>query len=233
MELHWTFTYEPGLEFEFNGDDDVWVFINGELAMDLGGVHGPTPASFDVDDIAGDLNLERGREYSFDLFYAERHTVQSTIRITTNIIGPPSTLRLYPKPGAPNTATNRPYPPLTIVNAGETIPVYAHVFDSAGQWRPEYDSLVEWSLVDTLGNPGLSTQRGAGTTLTPTEAYGHVTIVATFANPDFPDQVERATLSVYVRPGDPHHLDIQRDSTITSRRDDDSFMSLTLQESQY
>jgi fibro-slime domain-containing protein len=85
FELHTRFTYKGGEVFQFTGDDDLFVFINKRLAMDLGGVHGPESAQADLDDLAQDLEIVVGNIYDLDFFFAERHTTQSTFRIDTTI----------------------------------------------------------------------------------------------------------------------------------------------------
>jgi len=83
--VHSTFTYQGGETFNFTGDDDVFVFINHKLAIDLGGVHGAAPASINLDAQQAQLGLTQGGTYDFDFFYAERHTVLSDMKITTSI----------------------------------------------------------------------------------------------------------------------------------------------------
>lgn len=84
-ELHTKFVYGGGEIFTFTGDDDLWVFFNGKLAIDLGGVHGAEDQTVGLDAKAGELGLAKGGTYSLDLFFAERHTSQSEFRIDTTI----------------------------------------------------------------------------------------------------------------------------------------------------
>ena len=81
-EIATSFTYQGGETFSFTGDDDVWVFINNQLAVDLGGVHSARNGSVNLDT----LGLLAGNDYSFNLFFAERHTTESNFKIETSIL---------------------------------------------------------------------------------------------------------------------------------------------------
>ena len=70
-------------QLDFSGDDDVWVFVNGKRAIDLGGCHGATPGSFvlngTLDSKTGvkynsTYDLYEGGIYPISFFHAERHT---------------------------------------------------------------------------------------------------------------------------------------------------------------
>ena len=84
LQAHSAFDYAPGDHFSFTGDDDVWVFLNRRLAIDLGGVHESQSADVDLDAAAAKLGITPGNRYDFDLFFAERHTDSSdfTLRST-------------------------------------------------------------------------------------------------------------------------------------------------------
>lgn len=102
-EVRRWFELHGGELLTFTGDDDVWVFVNGKLALDIGGVHAiekrtirlNTDGSVDckigepgVFDSLTDcevpsrpLGLVPGNVYEIALFHAERHTSESNFRL--------------------------------------------------------------------------------------------------------------------------------------------------------
>ncbi|MCL2207048.1 MAG: fibro-slime domain-containing protein [Fibromonadales bacterium] len=81
FESHAEFTYEKGQEFFFRGDDDIWVYMNNQLVVDLGGVKLAAPGYVNLDS----LGLVEGEKYPIDIFFCDRRTTMSNVRIATSM----------------------------------------------------------------------------------------------------------------------------------------------------
>lgn len=90
--------------FKFEGDDDVWVFLNNKLILDIGGLHEMLTGYFTInsdntittytqdklssDEMTkrtyslSDFGIKKGDIVNLDFFYAERSTTESNMRIT-------------------------------------------------------------------------------------------------------------------------------------------------------
>lgn len=87
MEGHGQFIFntDDNLYFRFEGDDDVYLFINNKLVMDIGAAHSITKSTFNLNDYIKECGLKDGEMYDFDFYYMERHSYGANIRIETNI----------------------------------------------------------------------------------------------------------------------------------------------------
>lgn len=81
FELHMTFVYREGDVFNFTGDDDLFVYIDDKLVIDLGGAHSPMSGAVNLDE----LGLVPGQEYPIDFFHAERAQYESNFHIETSL----------------------------------------------------------------------------------------------------------------------------------------------------
>jgi fibro-slime domain-containing protein len=113
-ETHFWFEYQGGEQFEFIGDDDLWVFVNRKLAIDLGGLHESQTGTFVLDadtDGAGadtadgtaavttphvsearNLGLSVGGVYEVALFHAERNECGSNFKLTLRDFNKPKSV---------------------------------------------------------------------------------------------------------------------------------------------
>lgn len=210
MELHWPFIMHPNQTFEFSGDDDVWVFIDDRLVMDIGGIHTEQSGSFNT----SDLYLENGETYTLSFFYAERHTSQSHIQIITDVLAP-SPEKLFINLGTDDT-----------VQAGEALTLTATIRNSDSDEIPlnTLEGTLEWGLIDDFNSDSTFIRVNDGEyRFTPTDAYTTARIWSTYADYIDAYSVVRMTdtAEVIVLPGSPSQLVVEpTDDSTTSLRDD-------------
>lgn len=100
---------KENIKFNFSGDDDVWVFIDGQLVLDIGGDHGVVTGNIDFAEKKATVssvknassygvtpNVEKSfptelntndyftKEHTLTMFYMERGLWESNMKITFN-----------------------------------------------------------------------------------------------------------------------------------------------------
>ena len=118
MSLAGNFIMPPGgqyngkdVTFQFSGDDDMWVFVDGVLIMDIGGIH--NPVSGEINFTTGEVTVHGAAQenfkekykritgkdwddsdfsnHDFRVFYMERGGMYSNLEVTFNLPLTPAT----------------------------------------------------------------------------------------------------------------------------------------------
>lgn len=94
------------IQFTFSGDDDVWVYVDGNLALDVGGAHGRVDGKLDFSNMTAtvsktkvsqgssvegtdidstfELSGSNTDEHTLTMFYMERGMWESNMKVTFN-----------------------------------------------------------------------------------------------------------------------------------------------------
>lgn len=163
MKISAQFQYVKGQYFEFRGDDDVWVFINNKLVVDIGGCHSPVEDAVDLDT----LGLVEGETYPFHIFFSERNATGSNFKMRTSI----------------NLETEKTYYPVEIPTKDGTI--------SYEIWQMIADKSLSCDVssvtkIDTVPAASMFLLKGGnlpaeGVTLNPGLNYGGIQVTETMS----------------------------------------------------
>ncbi|MFP4015287.1 MAG: hypothetical protein ACLFVQ_14455, partial [Chitinispirillaceae bacterium] len=134
----------------------------------------------------------------------------------------PASMVLYPQEGDPENQI--PLPDRDTLAAGESIEIFAKLFNGKDEWLEEYesaDSLVSritWQLSDD--DATLESSNGNSTSFSSTVAHKTYTVTGVYT---YRGLTVAKSIEIFVKPGPADHFDIQPDSVVTSLYSEDDF----------
>jgi len=209
MEMVFDFQAKKDMTFAFTGDDDLWVFIDKNLVLDIGGIHSEESGSFELNNVLPANEI--GKTHTLRVFYAERHSTASNIRIQTNIVAPPSSIGISTKD---NTSGTDMVTTIT-KNADEKDTLYSVVSDDDGKvLKPGSGEPGTYKCEDVTWtwtvNGKTNTATGCKLILADSVA-GSVTIKVVYDNKKDPPANGGATMNVRALPPNSIHIQVKQD----------------------